>query len=120
LAQKSYDTHESSERAALKELLSTLELVGTLIKADALHITQAFCWCLAKGAVVLLTFKGNQKTPHHQIQCQFQGKRHIPFTPKAQGKKHGRYTIWEMRGLAEGFREAVGSSGTHQGELARR
>ena len=30
LAQKSYDTHESSERAALKELLSTLELEDTL------------------------------------------------------------------------------------------
>jgi hypothetical protein len=42
LAQKAYDTHESSERAALKELLSTLELEGTLIQADALHTTQAF------------------------------------------------------------------------------
>ena len=28
LAQKSYDTHESSEQAALKELLSTMELEG--------------------------------------------------------------------------------------------
>ena len=42
MAKKSYDTHESSERAALKELLSTLELEGTLIQADALHTTQAF------------------------------------------------------------------------------
>ena len=42
LAQKSYDTHESSERAALKELLSSLELEGNLIQADALHTTQAF------------------------------------------------------------------------------
>ncbi len=42
LAQKAYDTHESSERAALKQLLSTLELEGTLIQADALHTTQAF------------------------------------------------------------------------------
>jgi hypothetical protein len=42
LAQKAYDTHESCERAALKELLSTLELEGTLIQADALHTTQAF------------------------------------------------------------------------------
>jgi hypothetical protein len=33
LAQKAYDTHESCERAALKELLSTLELEGTLIQA---------------------------------------------------------------------------------------
>ena len=42
LAQKSYDTHESSEQAALKELLSTMELEGKLIQADALHTTQAF------------------------------------------------------------------------------
>ena len=42
LVQKAYDTHESSERAALKELLSTLDLEGVLIQADALHTTQAF------------------------------------------------------------------------------
>jgi hypothetical protein len=42
LAQKAYDTHESSERATLKELLSTLDLEGVLIQADALHTTQAF------------------------------------------------------------------------------
>ena len=42
LAQKSYDTHESSERAALKELLSSLELEGVLIQADALHTTRPF------------------------------------------------------------------------------
>jgi hypothetical protein len=42
LAQKSYDTHESSERAALKELLSTMNIEGKLIQADALHTTQAF------------------------------------------------------------------------------
>ena len=42
LAQKAYDTHESSERAALKELLSGLELEGVVIQADALHTTQAF------------------------------------------------------------------------------
>lgn len=46
---------------------------------------------------MLLTVKGNQKTLHRQIQCQFQGKRQIPFTATAQGKKHGRNTIWEMR-----------------------
>lgn len=46
---------------------------------------------------MLLTVKGNQKTLHRQIQCQFQGKRHIPFTATVQGKKHGRDTIWEMR-----------------------
>ena len=42
LAQKAYDTHESSERAALKELLSTMDLEGKLIQADALHTTQVF------------------------------------------------------------------------------
>jgi hypothetical protein len=42
LAQKAYDTGESSERAALKELLSTLDLDGVLIQADALHTTQSF------------------------------------------------------------------------------
>ncbi len=42
LAQKSYDTHESSERSVLKELLSSLDLEGVLIQADALHTTQAF------------------------------------------------------------------------------
>jgi len=41
LAQKTYDTHESSERAALKELLSSLDLDGALIQADALHTTQS-------------------------------------------------------------------------------
>jgi hypothetical protein len=42
LAQKAYDTHESSERSALKELLSSLDLDGVLIQADALHTTQSF------------------------------------------------------------------------------
>jgi hypothetical protein len=42
LAQKSYDTHESSERTALKELLSTMDLEGKLIQAEALHTTQVF------------------------------------------------------------------------------
>jgi hypothetical protein len=42
IAQKAYDTHESSERAALKELLSSLDLEGVLIQADALHTTQSF------------------------------------------------------------------------------
>jgi hypothetical protein len=42
LAQTTYDTHEPSEQAALKELLSTLDLNGDLIQADALHTAQAF------------------------------------------------------------------------------
>ena len=42
LAQTTYDTHKSSERAALKELLSSLELEGVLIQADAPHTTRPF------------------------------------------------------------------------------
>jgi hypothetical protein len=42
LAQKAYDTHQSSERAALKKLLSSLDLYGVLIQADALHTTKSF------------------------------------------------------------------------------
>ncbi len=42
LVQTIYDTGESSERAALKKLLSTLELEGVLIQADALHTTRPF------------------------------------------------------------------------------
>jgi hypothetical protein len=43
LTQKTYDTQESSEKAALKELLSSLDLDSVLIQADdALHTTQAF------------------------------------------------------------------------------
>jgi hypothetical protein len=42
IAQTSFDTGESHERAALKSLLSTLELEGVLIQADALHTSPAF------------------------------------------------------------------------------
>ena len=42
IAQTSYDTGESHERAALKALLSSLELEGVLIQADALHTSPAF------------------------------------------------------------------------------
>jgi hypothetical protein len=59
LAQTSYDTHESSERAALKELLSTMKLDGKLIQADALHTTQDFS---------LVRQTGSRRRPDHQIQ----------------------------------------------------
>jgi hypothetical protein len=42
IAQTSFDTGESHERAALKSLLSTLELEGVLFQADALHTSPAF------------------------------------------------------------------------------
>jgi hypothetical protein len=42
IALTSFDTGKSHERAALKALLSTLELEGVLIQADALHASPAF------------------------------------------------------------------------------
>ena len=42
IAQTSFDTGDFHERAALKALLSTLELDGLLIQADALHTSPAF------------------------------------------------------------------------------
>lgn len=42
IARASFDTGESHERAALKALLSTPELEGVLIQADALHTSPAF------------------------------------------------------------------------------
>jgi hypothetical protein len=80
LNQKAYDTGESSERAALRELLSTLDFEGVLIQAD-----------------VLLTVKGNQMTLHRQIRSQFQGKQQIPFTAVDHEKRQGRDTTWNLR-----------------------
>ena len=45
---------------------------------------------------MLLTVKSNQKTLYRQIQSQFQGKRHIPFTASDHEKRHGRDTLWEL------------------------
>jgi hypothetical protein len=44
-----------------------------------------------------LTVKGNQKTLHRQIQCQFQGKRHIPFLARDHEIGHGRTITWMLR-----------------------
>ena len=46
---------------------------------------------------MLLTVKSNQKTLYRQIGCQFQGKRHKPFTAVDHEKRHGRGTVWELR-----------------------
>jgi hypothetical protein len=46
---------------------------------------------------VLLTVKSNQKILYPQISCQFQGKRHIPFTATDHEKRHWRDTSWELR-----------------------
>ena len=48
LAQTTYDTDTSSERAGLKQLLSTFKQKGVLIQADALHTTRRFSMCLSK------------------------------------------------------------------------
>jgi hypothetical protein len=37
------------------------------------------------------------ETIYRQIGCQFQEKRHIPFTATDHEKRHGRNTVWELR-----------------------
>ena len=59
LAQTTYDTGESSERAAFKQLLSILELEGVLIQADALHTTRPFS--VVPGA-------GGRRAPDREIE----------------------------------------------------
>lgn len=60
LAQKPWVTHESSERSALKELLSSLDLEGVLIQADVSYHSVVFGRCLSQGVDVLLMAKSNQ------------------------------------------------------------
>ena len=60
-----------------------------------------------------MTVKGNQKTLHRQIQCQFQGKRHIPFVAVDHEIGHGRNITWILRAkqAPEHIREAcIGTS----------
>ena len=45
----------------------------------------------------MLTVKGNQKTLQRQIQCQFQGKRHIPLVAIDHEIGHGRNIAWTLR-----------------------
>jgi predicted transposase YbfD/YdcC len=42
IAQATFDTRENHERAVLQELLSTMDLEGVLIQADALHTQKPF------------------------------------------------------------------------------
>ena len=42
IAQATFDTRENHERAVLRELLSTMDLEGVLIQADALHTQKPF------------------------------------------------------------------------------
>jgi hypothetical protein len=55
-----------------------------------------------------LTVKANQKTLHRQIQCQFQGQRHIPFVATDHEIGHGRNITWILRAkqAPEHIREA--------------
>jgi hypothetical protein len=57
-------------------------------------------------------------TLHRQIRCQFEGKRQIPFAATHHENWHDREITWALRALAEGFREAAGGAGIHQGGLA--
>ena len=50
-----------------------------------------------QGADFILTVKGNQKTLHRQICCQFQGKRKIPFMGMDHEISHGRTITWTLR-----------------------
>ncbi|WP_231596436.1 transposase [Synechococcus sp. CBW1108] len=57
--------------------------------------------------------KANQKTLHRQIQCQFQGKRHIPFVAMDHEIGYGRNIAWTLRAkqAPERIREAwIGTS----------
>ena len=42
IAQATFDTRENHERVVLRELLSTMDLEGVLIEADALHTQKPF------------------------------------------------------------------------------
>ena len=42
IAQATFDAHENHERAVTRELLSTMDLEGVLIQADALHTQKPF------------------------------------------------------------------------------
>jgi hypothetical protein len=46
---------------------------------------------------------------HRQIGCQFQGKRKITFGARDQEVGHDRNNTWTLRGVAAGFRVAVGA-----------
>jgi hypothetical protein len=82
---------------------------GVLVKVEG--VESAYVVDIGQ-ADVLLTVKGNQKTQHRQIHCQFQGKRHIPFIATAQSKK-----AWPGHHMGDA---GQGGSGSHQDELAWR
>ena len=44
-----------------------------------------------------MSVKGNEKTLHRQIRCQFEGKRQIPFAATHHEIGHGREITWAMR-----------------------
>jgi hypothetical protein len=59
-------------------LLSTLELDGVLIQADALHISPAFLTRRRAGRRPALVGQNNQRRLHQQIVTQFPGNQHFP------------------------------------------
>ncbi len=54
-----------------------------------------------QGDDFLLTVRANQRTLNRQIQCQFEGKRQIPFLAVDQEIGHGRDSTWTLRAKAE-------------------
>ena len=77
------------------------------------HAAPVFRQLQEQGADFLLTVKGNQKTLHRQIRCQFQGKRHIPVETSVFKDGHGRAITWTLRAkqVPEHIRETwIGTS----------
>jgi hypothetical protein len=96
----------------LPAVLGDLDLEGVLIQAvgAAFSVAEGFSkrrscaphpeavqQLKEQGADFLLTVKGNQKTLHRQIRCQFEGKRHIPVEASVFEEGHGRAITWTLR-----------------------
>jgi hypothetical protein len=100
IAQTSYDTGDSNERQALRELLSTMDLDGVLIQTDALHTTKAFFQLVTEqGADVLVAVKGNQPRLNRQIKDQFRFRRQFPVEISQSESGHGRAVTWTLRAM---------------------
>lgn len=81
LAQKAYDTSESSERAALQELLASLDLEGFITQAEALHTTRSFF-----GSASPRGPRSSSRSRPTSAPCH----RQIPFTATDHERRHGR------------------------------
>ena len=95
--QTTYETGESSERAALKELLSSLQLEVVLIQADALHTTQAFSLVPLQGGRRAFDGERQPENPAPPDPVPVPGQAPHPVHGDGSGEKAWRVTIWEMR-----------------------